>query len=84
MQAKKLDMWLHGSYKSEIGACPDMKTEVIRCRLGSDEREAFQAAADLAGLSISAWMRERLRRAARRELEEGGRQIAFLQPRKDP
>lgn len=60
-----------------------MKTEVMRFRLQPEEREAFEAAADLAGVPLSAWIRERLRRAARRELEEGGQQIAFLQPKRD-
>lgn len=59
-----------------------MKEEVLRFRLDADEREAFQAAASLAGIPISAWVRERLRRAARRELEEVGQQIAFLQNRR--
>lgn len=61
-----------------------MRTEVIRFRLQPEERQAFQEAADLAGVPLSAWIRERLRRAARRELEESGRQIAFLQPKRAP
>lgn len=56
-----------------------MKTEVMRFRVQPEERQAFVEAAELAGIPFSAWMRERLRRAARLELEEGGRQIAFLQ-----
>ena len=60
-----------------------MKTDVLRFRLEADERQAFEDAANLAGVPLSVWMRERLRRAARRELEEGGLQIAFLQPKKD-
>jgi uncharacterized protein (DUF1778 family) len=47
-------------------------------RLEPSEKQAFKDAADLAGLSLAAWMRERLRRAARLELEESGRKIAFL------
>jgi hypothetical protein len=57
-----------------------MKSETMKFRLQKSELVAFEDAAELAGLPLSAWIRERLRRAARRELEEGGKQIAFLQP----
>ena len=56
-----------------------MKTETIKLRVSVDEKRAFQDAADIAGLPLSAWVRERLRKAARLELEAAGRQIAFLQ-----
>jgi len=56
------------------------KSEFMKIRIEPAEKRAFQEAADMAGVALSAWMRERLRRAARRELEEAGRQIAFLQP----
>jgi hypothetical protein len=55
------------------------KSELIQIRLGPEEKQAFQDAADLAGVALSAWIRERLRKAARKELEEAGHQIAFLQ-----
>lgn len=42
------------------------------------EKEAFLLAAKIAGIPLTVWIRERLRRAAIRELEDGGRQIAFL------
>jgi hypothetical protein len=42
------------------------------------EKRAFVDAADLAGLSLSSWVRERLRRAARAELNEAGKPVAFL------
>ena len=54
------------------------KSAFIKVRLMEDEKLTFQEAADLAGISLSAWMRERLRREARRELEEAGKPIAFL------
>ncbi|MGH9208910.1 MAG: hypothetical protein ACRD1G_20600, partial [Acidimicrobiales bacterium] len=40
----------------------DMRMEVA-------EKQAFKDAADLAGLGLSAWIRQRLRRVARAELE---------------
>ena len=54
------------------------KAEYLEVRLEVAEKQAFKEAADIAGLALSAWVRERLRRAARKELEESGRPIAFL------
>jgi uncharacterized protein (DUF1778 family) len=56
------------------------KSESLKIRLGPEEKQAFQDAADLAGVALSAWIRERLRKAARAELEEAGQHIAFLPP----
>lgn len=47
-------------------------------RLLGSEREAFQDAADLAGIPLSAWVRNRLRQAAIKELEAQALPIAFL------
>ncbi len=54
------------------------KTETILIRLEPEEKEAFQQAAEISGLSLSTWARERLRRAARIELEEAGKKIPFI------
>ena len=54
------------------------KSEWVKIRIAADEKEAFQAAADLAGGSLSGWMRERLRRAARIELNDAGQRVAFI------
>jgi uncharacterized protein (DUF1778 family) len=56
-----------------------MKTESIEIRVQPDEKAAFKQAADLAGIPTSAWIRERLRRAAVKELEDASRPIPFLQ-----
>jgi hypothetical protein len=56
-----------------------MKTELMRVRITDPEKEAFQKAADLSGVALSAWARERLRGVARRELIEAGLQVPFLQ-----
>lgn len=58
-----------------------MKTEVMKLRVSETEKRAFQKGADLAGVALSAWVRERLRLAARRELVEAGEQVPFLQER---
>jgi hypothetical protein len=47
-------------------------------RLQGAEKEAFLDAAEYAGVPLSAWVRERLRRAAVKELEGAGLPIAFL------
>lgn len=54
------------------------KAEYLEVRLEVVEKQAFKAAADLAGLPLSTWVRERLRRVARKELEESGQPVAFL------
>ena len=55
------------------------KSDQVQLRLSTREKQAFQDAAELSGISLSAWIRERLRRAATRELEDAARPIAFLQ-----
>ena len=57
-----------------------MKTEGIEMRVRPEEKVAFKEAAELAGVSLSAWMRERLRLAAIRELENAGRSVPFIRP----
>lgn len=54
------------------------KSESVLMRLDPEEKEAFKQAAELAGITLSAWIRERLRRAAIKELEEAAIPIAFL------
>lgn len=56
----------------------DMKSEVFKVRLTEPEKRAFQESAEIAGLALSAWVRERLRRAARIELEDAGKEIPFF------
>jgi uncharacterized protein (DUF1778 family) len=59
------------------------KGEYLEVRLDAAEKQAFKEAADLAGLALSAWVRERLRICAREELEKAGRAVAFMQKRSD-
>jgi len=56
----------------------DRMDDVLHLRLQPLEKKAFTDAASLAGLELSGWVRERLRRAAIRELEEVAMPIAFL------
>jgi predicted HicB family RNase H-like nuclease len=60
-----------------------VKTATFKLRLTEREKKAFQDAAELSGISLAAWMRDRLRRSATRELEDAGREIAFLHGKED-
>jgi predicted HicB family RNase H-like nuclease len=55
-----------------------LRNDKLLVRLEPNEKEAFKDAADLAGISLSSWVRERLRRTAIIELQEAARPIAFL------
>ena len=54
------------------------KAKHLQIRLDEAEKEAFAEAASLAGQSVSVWVRDRLRRIARQELEEAGQPVPFL------
>lgn len=56
------------------------KNESILIRLTTDEKLGFEQASSLAGLSTSAWIRERLRLAAIRDLETAGMKAPFIKP----
>jgi uncharacterized protein (DUF1778 family) len=55
-----------------------MKIETLEIRVQPEEKRAFRDAAEIAGLSLSSWVRERLRLAAIRELEGVGRTVPFI------
>jgi len=57
------------------------REELLQVRVTEPEKLAFGEAADLSGLGVSAWVRERLRAAAARELEAADRAIPFLKVR---
>jgi hypothetical protein len=46
-------------------------------RLEESEKEGFRQAAELAGLDLSARIRERLRLVAKKELEHAGKEVPF-------
>lgn len=56
------------------------KSESILIRLTADEKLGFEQASSLAGLTTSAWVRERLRLAAIRDLETAGMKAPFIKP----
>jgi uncharacterized protein (DUF1778 family) len=54
------------------------KAELIQLRVNAAEKQAFVEAAELDGKKLSEWIRDRLRRVSRDELQQAGRVPAFL------
>jgi hypothetical protein len=57
----------------------DSHTVQLLVRVTNQEKHGFEMAAALAGISVSAWVRERLRLVAIRELESAGKRAPFLE-----
>jgi hypothetical protein len=55
-----------------------VKGDYLELRLAPLEKQAFRQAAEIAGIPLAAWARERLRRSATRELEEAGFIVPFI------
>ena len=85
-QAFSIDLgiiWVYDNSMNKKRGRPSKEVERLRndkllVRVEMDEKEAFKNAADLAGIPLSSWVRERLRRAAVRELEAASQPIAFF------
>jgi uncharacterized protein (DUF1778 family) len=54
------------------------KNDLLQLRINPAEKQAFADAAELDGKTLSGWIRDRLRRDSRQELELQGRPVAFL------
>jgi hypothetical protein len=57
----------------------DTKSESVLLRLDPSEKQGFTQAARIAGLPLSAWMRERLRQVAGGELKQASLAVPFMQ-----
>jgi len=55
-----------------------MKDYNLQVRLTQAERDTLNLVANGSGISVSAWVRDRLRRAAREELQSSGIKVPFL------
>lgn len=55
-----------------------VKKKVLQIRLLEQEKWAFDEAAELAGIQLASWARERLRACARKELQAADKKIPFL------
>jgi uncharacterized protein (DUF1778 family) len=56
----------------------DNKTDQLRVRLGKPELAAFEEAARLSGLSLSAWVRTACREAAEARLAKAGQKAGWV------
>lgn len=56
----------------------ERKSESVLLKLEPGEKQAFAEAAAIAGAPLSVWMRERMRKAARLELESANRPVPFI------
>jgi uncharacterized protein (DUF1778 family) len=54
------------------------KTQVLQIRISEEEKQGFEIAAMMSGISLSSWVRERLRLNAIRELEGAGKRVPFV------
>jgi hypothetical protein len=55
------------------------RSDSLLIRLSDDEKRGFEAASTIAGTTMSAWARQKLRTAAARELRDADQKIPFLQ-----
>jgi len=76
-----VELSIHQHYNLRVvdGDICAMKTELLQIRLLPEEKASFQKAADLAGIPLSSWVRERLRRLARTELIDANQRVPFLE-----
>lgn len=51
----------------------------LQVRLSKAEKATLTAAARVAGVSTSSWVRDRLRKTARQELQAAGLKVPFLE-----
>ena len=56
------------------------KSKTIQIRVTPEEKAGIIEAAEISGISLSSWVRERLRIAAIRDLEGAGRRVPFIKP----
>lgn len=54
------------------------RDELLKVRVSKKEKQGFAEAAKVAGIPLSAWARERLRRAAVMQLEEANMDVPFI------
>lgn len=55
------------------------RSKYLQIRLTLEEKIGFESAANIAGIGLSAWARERLRITATKELNQVGQQASYIQ-----
>jgi hypothetical protein len=81
-----VDLWIFCDYNSPMkkkrGAPkkPKSKAKIdkLQIRVTAAEKLAFADAAEADGKTLSGWLRDRLRRDCRQELEQLGKPVRFL------
>jgi len=56
----------------------EKKGESLLLRLDAREKQGFLEAAQIAGVPLTVWIRERLRKLAAKELEQANKPVPFL------
>lgn len=62
--------------------CDHEKDCILQVRLSHTEKRTFLDASRISGTSMSAWVRDRLKRIARDELQTSGLPVAFIDEEK--
>jgi len=57
---------------------PASKNDIVRVRVESIERQAFDQAAQMSGLTLSAWVRLAARELATRQLANAGQKPGWI------
>jgi uncharacterized protein (DUF1778 family) len=68
----------HSGLRKSKSPSHDKKDVPLNLRVAAAEKATFARAAEIAGVPLSAWIRERLRIAALRELDNIGEAAQFL------
>lgn len=55
------------------------KLTSLQVRISESDKESIELAAEICGISVSVWVRERLRKTARIELQSAGIKVPFLE-----
>lgn len=71
-------MYINSMGKRGRPSKTNKRSDRVEIMLEPLEKQTFRDAADLAGISLSTWIRERLRWVSIRELEEASMPIQFL------
>lgn len=58
----------------------EAKSRYLQVRVNPDEKAEYEAAAALAGVPVSEWVRERLQLAARRALRAANEKREYVEP----
>lgn len=69
---------MNARHKANGQRSVEKKVVPFNIRVAESEKADFLRAAEIAGVTVSAWVRERLRTAAIRELENVGERASFL------